>query len=94
MSIKAQIESLTSQVQNLDTTTTENPTPNAAQSIYLYIAVISLVILLMLVWTKPSFITYKDENDVILINKTRLIGTTAVLAAVIIGGGYWYLNKK
>ena len=91
--MEAKIESLTSQVKNL--TSNEPVTTNTTyQSIYLYIAIISLIILLMLIWIKPSFITYKDEKEIVQINKTRLIGTTAVLSIVVVGGGYWYLYKK
>ena len=94
-SLDDKLHSLQGKVAELDTATNyDDVNSNKNYSQYIYILVIFLVILAILIWLKPSFLTYKDEKEnKVHINKTRLSVATAALTGSLVGGWYWYSKR-
>tara|TARA_B100001123_G_scaffold332408_1_gene375041 strand:- start:273 stop:569 length:297 start_codon:yes stop_codon:yes gene_type:complete len=96
-SLDDKLHSLKGKVADLDTLdyqASDSDTSNKTYSQYIYILVIFLVLLAVLIWLKPSFLTYKDEKEnKVYINKTRMGVAATVLTGSIVGGWYWYSKK-
>ena len=93
-SLDDKLHSLQGKVADLDTTNYDNITTTSSYSQYIYIIVIFLIILCVLIWLKPSFLTYKNVNEnKVYINKTRVGAAATVLTGSIVGGWYWYSKR-
>ena len=88
------LQSLQSKVSNLDVSNDESRPSKNNYTQYIYVLIIFCVLLTVLIWWKPSFLTYRDEKEnKVYLNKTKLGGATAVLTGAIVGGWYWYAKR-
>lgn len=87
------LQSLQTKVSHLKISD-DTSAPQNNYTAYIYVLVIFCVLLAILLWCKPSFLTYKDEkDDRLYVHKTKLGGTAAVLTGAIVGGWYWYSKR-
>lgn len=67
---------------------------SVVKSMYLYIIILILCVLIALIWLKPSFIIIKNDEDEDVFDKIKLAGLTVTISATILGGAYWYLYMR
>jgi uncharacterized membrane protein YbjE (DUF340 family) len=75
---------------NSSTTEKSKGLISIVKSMYLYIVILILCILVALIWLKPSFIMTKDDEDEDAFDKVKLAGLTMTISCAILGGAYWY----
>ena len=95
-SLDDKLHSLTGKVADLDTTNYEHQETSSSKnySQYIYIVIIFFIIFCVLLWLKPSFLTYTDsQDDRVYVNKTRMGAATFILTGSLVGGWYWYSKR-
>ena len=79
---------------NVSTTPKSQGLISIVKSMYLYIIILILCILVALIWLKPAFIMTKDDEDEDTFDKVKLAGLTMVISSAILGGAYWYFYMR
>lgn len=97
-SIEDKLQTLQHKVSSLDKTADTEPRVSKSYNKYIYVLLVFFVCIFVLVWLQPAFLIVEEETahkgNVKKLNKMKTGASAAVMCGSVVGGWYWYTNKK